>query len=131
MKLNKEVTCSWICHFNMVWYPFDTQTCSMEFYHKNPKLVMFLPDKLSYTGPRELPEYFVHTTQMCSAIIEGKPGVKVKIIFGRRIFSTVLTVFTPTIILVIISHMVNHFQENYLDMVISVNLTVLLVLATL
>ena len=131
MKMTKEYAISWICQFNMVWYPFDKQTCSMEFYHEEPELVILLPDKLKYTGPRDLSEYYIHDTQMCAGIINGIHGVKVKIIFERRILSTVLTVFTPTIILVIISHMANNFQHDYLDMVISVNLTVLLMLVTL
>lgn len=131
MRLTKECTINWICHFNMVWYPFDTQECSMEFYYKSPKLAILLPKQLNYNGPKELSEYYVHNTLMCSAIINGKPGVKVKIIFGRQIFSAILSVFTPTLILVVISHTANRFQENYFDMMISVNLTVLLVLATL
>ena len=115
----------------MLWYPFDTQTCSMEFYFKLNDMAILSPGNLTYIGPKELPEYFVYNTQICSAIIARKPGVRVKIIFGRHIFSIILTVFIPTLILIIISHMVNRFQENYLDMVISINLTVLLVLATL
>ena len=131
MQSIREYTCSWICHFNMLWYPFDTQLCSMEFYFESPDWAVLFPKELTYIGPRDLAEYNVHNTQICSAIINGIPGVKVEIILERRILSTFLTIFTPTLILVIISHVANNFQENYLDMVISVNLTVLLVLATL
>ena len=131
MSLKRAYTITWICKFNMIWYPFDTQTCSMEFFYLLNDLVIFLPGNLSYIGPKELPEYMVQSTKICSSTIRAKPGVRVKIIFGRNSFSIILTVFMPTLILVVISHKVNRFEENYLDMVISVNLTVLLVLATL
>ena len=130
LRQTKEFTCSWICHFDMFWYPFDTQTCSMEMYLTSD-LPSLEPYKLHYLGKKDLAEYYVHNFQMCLATINGKSGIKVNILLGRRIISNVLTVFIPTTILLIISHMANQFQESYIDMVISVNLTVLLVLATL
>ena len=45
--------------------------------------------------------------------------------------SSILTTFLPTIILVFITYLSNAFALNYLAVVIQVNLTVLLVLATL
>ena len=102
----------------------------MDFYLAVRKAIL-LPDNMSYIGQKDLPEYYIHNTRMCNSIIKGKPGVKVKIVLGRRIMSNVLTVFLPTIILIIISHLANHFQENNIDIVIGVDLTVLLVLATL
>ena len=114
----------------MFWYPFDTQICPIDFYLAVSSAFL-IPDNINYTGSRDLAEYYVHNTQMCSSIIRGKSGVKVNIVLGRRIISNVLTVFIPTIILIIISHLANHFQENNIDIVISVDLTVLLVLATL
>ena len=45
--------------------------------------------------------------------------------------SSILTTFFPTTILVIITYLANAFAMNYLAVVIQVNLTVLLVLATL
>ena len=51
--------------------------------------------------------------------------------FVGPLLNNILTVFIPTVILVIISHMARHLEENYVDMVIQVNLTVILVLATL
>ena len=130
MRSSREYIASWICKFEMFWYPFDTQVCTMEFYIAFD-LATLSPDKFSYNGPKNLAEFYVHNTEMCSGVIEDHPGIKVKIYLGRRLTSNVLTIFVPTIILVIISHMANEFQDNYIDVVISVNLTVLLVLATL
>ena len=49
----------------------------------------------------------------------------------RPIISNILTVFIPTTTLLAISFITRFFVEDYIDMVIQVNLTILLVLATL
>ena len=35
MMMKKQYYIEWICVFSMVWYPFDSQTCSMDFYPFN------------------------------------------------------------------------------------------------
>ena len=50
---------------------------------------------------------------------------------SRPLMSSILTTFIPTTILVVITYLVNAFALSYLAVVIQVNLTVLLVLATL
>ena len=49
----------------------------------------------------------------------------------RPLISSILTTFLPTTILVVTTYLFNAFALNYLAVVIQVNLTVLLVLATL
>ena len=52
-------------------------------------------------------------------------------IFTRRLLGTILTVYIPTLLLIIISHMTNYFKPFFFEAVVTVNLTVLLVLATM
>ena len=70
---------------------------------------------------------------MCRVKIQSsnRERVDIEISLGRPLIANILTVFIPTIILLVISHLANVFDQEYLDMVIMVNLTVLLVLATL
>ena len=68
---------------------------------------------------------------MCRALIGQKEGVEVSVSLGRPILSNVMTVFIPTAILLLISHITKIFDKHYVDMVMEVNLTVLLVLSTL
>ena len=68
---------------------------------------------------------------MCAAMVGDYQGAEVTMSLGRPLISNILTVFIPTIILLIISHITNVYEKQYIDMVIMVNLTVLLVLATL
>ena len=133
--LTKEFTILWICNFNMMWYPFDTQTCAMQFkiVNKFADLVDLSPQNLTYSGPSDLAQYIVKSYKMCRVKIQSsnRERVDIEISLGRPLIANILTVFIPTIILLVISHLANVFDQEYLDMVIMVNLTVLLVLATL
>ena len=134
--LRKEFVTVWMCEFNMKWYPFDTQECSMQYkiVNKFSDFAKLVPEKLSYAGPEDLTEYTVKGYTMCNVKFGRNTkfdGVEVRVTLGRPLISNILIVFIPCIILLIICHLVNVFEKNYLDMVIGVNLTALLVLGTL
>ena len=126
----KERRVAWLCDFQMEWYPFDIQSCTMQFRIQDDS-ISFVPKSVTYKGPNELPQHYVHVVKMCSATIEGSQGIIVEIILGRPLFSSFLTTTLPTVMLIIISQLATYFSGDYLEMVIQVNLTVLLVLATL
>ena len=86
---------------------------------------------LSYIGPEALTEYTVKGYMMCKANFKGFDGVEVRVTLGRPLMGNLLIVFIPCIILLVICHLANVFERDYLDMVIGVNLTALLVLGTL
>ena len=44
---------------------------------------------------------------------------------------TILTVYIPTVLLIVISHITNYFKDFFFEAVVTVNLTVMLVLATM
>ena len=62
---------------------------------------------------------------------DGLSGLELSFHLSRPLTSCLLTTFLPTTILVLITNLANAFSKNYLAVVIQVNLTVLLVLATL
>ena len=63
--------------------------------------------------------------------INGQNMLKIEVILGRRLFNILLTVFLPTILLNVISHGTNFFKNFFFEAAVTVNLTVMLVLATL
>ena len=69
--------------------------------------------------------------QICKSSIDQSSAIIVEITLGRPIINNLLNVFVPTILLVIISFIARFFAEDYIDMVVQVNLTILLVLATM
>ena len=131
MMEKEEITNIWICKYDMAMYPFDTQLCTMEFYTMEYSYIDLVPGNLSYEGPADLSQYFVYNYTMCSDKRGGQSGVKVIIILGRPLVGNILTVFIPTLIMILLGHLSKVYEENYIDMVVQVNLTCLLVLATL
>ena len=83
-------TVEWLCDFHMEWFPFDTQSCRMEFYQHEDD-VRLVPEDVKYSGG-ELPQHILRNITMCSTMIDGKQGVIVEIILGRPIFSSFVTV---------------------------------------
>ena len=60
-----------------------------------------------------------------------KEIVSVRIVLGRPLLNDIMTVYIPSVLMNIVGHISKHFQSTVIDVVISVNLTVLLVLATM
>ena len=126
----KQLTVDWLCELNLAWYPFDSQICTMKFY-LNEDSIFIKPSKLDYKGPKDLTQHTVENVVFCSYLINEKAGLLVEVELGRPMIGSILTVFLPTGMLLFISQMAKTYSETYLDMVIEVNLTVLLVLTTL
>ena len=75
--------------------------------------------------------YTLKKIQMCRSILLDKEAIVTEVTMVRLIMNNLLTVFVPTTLLVVISFTARAFAEDYLDMVIQVNLTILLVLSTM
>ena len=131
LLLTKHFTIEWICKYSMHWYPFDTQVCQMQFPLRDPKLIKLIPTSLEYNPAINLERYYLSSVQMCRTRIDGREAMVCEVTLGRPIISNMLNVFIPTITLLMISFIARFFVQEYIDMVWQVNLTILLVLATL
>ena len=54
--------------------------------------------------------------------------VEVKVVLGRRLTSTIMTIYMPTILLNIIGHSTNYYKPQYFDARAVVNLMVMLMI---
>ena len=63
--------------------------------------------------------------------MSNKDKNQVSVILGRGLLAISLTTYIPTLMLIIISHVTNFFKPSYFEAAVTVNLTTLLVLATL
>ena len=96
-----------ICDYQMQWYPFDIQICSMMI-----SLTEDLNDFITLQsnghenlGPVELTQYFIRATEMNVNIIGGEQqAVIFKVSLRRQLLCTILTVFLPTVLLNLIEH---------------------------
>ena len=114
----------------MKWYPFDNQICTMEIMDSEPSITL-IPSSVTYSGPLELTQHIVREITICQAHTRAGSAIVVKVSLGRPLFGTTLSVFMPTTVLLVLSQMVRVFGQDHLEMVIEVNLTLILVLATL
>jgi hypothetical protein len=115
----------------MDWYPFDYQTCTQEFQINNilKDFVKVTADQFNYNGSKKLKQYDVIWWRINKE--SNTENVVLKFKLSRGLISTVLTIFLPTVILMMISFTTTFFKEDYFDSIIGVNLTVMLVLVTM
>ena len=89
------------------------------------------PNKLDFNQAISLGRYTINSIEMCNAMVDDSEGFVVEISLGRPIVSNILTVLIPTITLMSVSFTLRVFVEEFVDMVVEVNLTIFLVLATM
>ena len=130
LSLRRELDIEWKCGYEYHWYPFDIQVCRMEFLSLVSHTVL-QPRQLWYNQNISLSCYALSKIRMCKSVITNMKAILVEVTLNRPIVNFLLTVFVPTILLVIISFAARFFVEDYIDMVIQVNLTILLVLGTM
>ena len=120
----------WKYEYGYQWYPFDTQVCRREIVSLRFRTEL-IPTNVQHNRNIYLNCYTLRRMQICKSSIDQSSAIIVEITLGRPIINNLLTVFVPTILLVIISFIARFFAEDYIDMVVQVNLTILLVLATM
>ena len=130
LSLKKEFNIGWKCDYEYHWYPFDTQMCRMEM-TSTVSHINIHPLNLEFDHNISLSRYTLSNIRMCKSVITNMNAIIVEVTLNRPIVNFVLTVFVPTILLVIISFTARFFVEDYIDMVIQVNLTIQLVLGTM
>ena len=130
LSLKREHSAKWKCDYAYHWYPFDTQVCNMEFAIAVSNTEVY-PRELQYNRNISLTCYTLRKIRMCKSVISSMKAIVIEVTLDRPIVNFLLTVFVPTILLVITSFTARFFVEDYIDMVIQVNLTILLVLGTM
>ena len=75
------------CDYNMQWYPFDQQTCSIQMIMDGvlDSYADLRPRDLLFSGPQELSQYYVKHFLMEKAVINSRPAVVVSVTLGRRL----------------------------------------------
>ena len=104
-----------LCDFQMQWYPFDTQTCYLEFMLEEEidSFIELIAGTQEYFGPKELTQYFVKRSGIESYETMGKKGIRISLTLGRRLLGVFLTVYFPTVLLNLIGHSTNYFKSFF------------------
>ena len=133
VEMSRAYNTEFLCTFDMGWYPFDSQTCTLDYVLDNTASVFvdLEMDNLDYTGPLELTQYFVRQSLLRTYTSGERKGVRVFVVLGRRLLSNILTTYLPTLLLNIMGHITVYFKPFFFEAIITVNLTVMLVLTTM
>ena len=116
-----------------------------DFYHSTTELV---PKNIAMSTNRELPQYFIQSWQLTymtqslySSFIKMtnymifseniSRGIRMEIVFKRRLTNELLTTYLPSLLLLGITFATTYFKQFYFEAALTVNLTVMLVLTTL
>ena len=117
IEMTKILETEFICTYNMALYPFDTQTCTLDFLLTgNLEDFCYLESgSFNYTGPNELTQYFIKQFYMRNNLINERNGVSIFIILGRRLLSNILTIYLPTVLLNLIGHLTTYFKPYFFE----------------
>ena len=119
-----------MCEFDYSWYPFDTQSCGQQRTISYTNVQLKAGALISYTGKSDIGKYYFRKLKYCEVDKYGRSGLFIDMIFSRPLTGSFMTIFLPTGMLLMISQMSTIFKNSFLDMVIEVNTTLLLVLTT-
>ena len=100
----------------------------MKLFSSLDDFVSMLPDKFEYQGPKDLTEYAIREMSMD---VKKDGTLRIVISIHRRILSLLLTTFLPTILLPLMGHVTNYFNDSFFDVKMAVNVTVMLMLTTI
>ncbi|XP_064091613.1 uncharacterized protein LOC135205179 [Macrobrachium nipponense] len=122
------------CAFDLNRYPFDTQSCSMEFESQftTSSYMELVPGHVHFSGRRQLVEYVVGEISMESTAQNSSfSGLQVQLIFIRQSGYHLVATYLPTSIMIVIAYLSFFFGVEDFNDRIMVSLTSLLVLSSL
>ena len=117
ITISRVYSIQFYCEYQMAWYPFDQQSCSVEMVMDGvlDNYADLIPGKLDFSGPKELTQYYIKSFVIKKKLVQGKEAVVVSITMGRRLLGTFLTIFFPTILLNVIGYSTNFFKEFFFE----------------
>ena len=135
-KLTFEMTYTkeFECEYQLMMYPFDTQTCTVDVIGKKleRQLIVLLPKEIQMNAKVTLTQYDVISWEMkYRNAFDYSQGVQMSFRLKRRVVNEIMTSFLPATIILIIVYCTNYFKLSHFNTALTINLTSLLVLTTL
>ena len=82
-------------------------------------------------GPKFVSQDFLSKSIRFIYVENINRGLKMEIVFKRRLTNELLTTYLPSLLLLFITYATTYFKSFYFEAALTVNLTVMLVLTTL
>ena len=86
---------------------------------------------IRYTGSQDLGKYYLKEMKYCENGHGDPSNLFMDFILNRSLTGNLITIFLPSGMLLLISQISTAFSSTFLELVIEVNTTVLLVLSTM
>ena len=117
ITISRVYSIQFYCEYQMAWYPFDQQTCTVEMLLDGvlDNYADLQSGGIKFSGPKELTQYFVKNFEIKNDKVKTKDSVIVSITLGRRLLGTFLTIFFPTILLNVIGYSTNYFKAFFFE----------------
>ena len=91
-----------------------------------------IPNIISMESETLLIQYLITNWTLANKDVDNVDfGIQMTIVLKRWILNAILTVYLPTILVLIIVYATNFFKDFFFEAIVTVNLTSLLVLSTL
>ncbi|ROT70079.1 putative leucine zipper transcription factor-like protein 1 isoform X2 [Penaeus vannamei] len=131
LLLRQELSITFQCQFDLRWFPFDNQKCSLSFRLNDveSKLVSMIASKTIYLGPEKLPEYKVRRVTLRK--LEESDGQELTVVFTNLFLYYLANSYLPSFLLVVISYSTFYFRLEDFNERIMVSITAMLVLVAL
>ena len=113
------------CQYDMSLYPFDTQKCSiiMEAPLSDQGFINLMAGDLNLLLKLDMMQYTIIKWELKK---EGSTKIVLTISMGRKILSQLLTVYLPSILIMIVVYSTNFLKKFFFEAIVSVNLTAML-----
>ena len=136
---NSSYSLTFHCSYDSTYYPFDSHACGIDIllYVADSTGIQFLPGSVE-AGSIMFQDFDISNWNMkvlgesSNGSSSGSKGVCVTFTLKRKISQSLMTVFMPNIILLVVAVITNYFLgKDLFEAVISINATVLMTVASL
>ncbi|XP_071540839.1 uncharacterized protein [Panulirus ornatus] len=135
LAISRKYSTTFVCDFNLVLYPFDEQHCDMylRMLSASKSYLMFddVTTSAAYYGSELLLEYQLQQPKLLYDNSQEFNEMRVRIPLTRRAGYAILNIYTPSLILLVISYVSLFFRPHIFEVRVMTTLTSLLVMATL
>ena len=122
------------CEYHLEFYPFDTQTCSIEMVLSSydMEMVQLTPHQLIMSNNKDLALFRITEWRLQFRNSDrADDGVRMKIVLKRKVMTVLLTTYLPSTLLLLITFATTFFKPFFFEAALSVNLTTMLVMTTI
>nr|XP_045624218.1 uncharacterized protein LOC123774134 [Procambarus clarkii] len=134
ISVSRKYSTVYACQFDLTLYPFDNQHCDIHLQIVSGQ-VSFLEvhsnSTVVYLGSNVLNEYKIGDVKVLLRKDYLAGEARVRVPMTRQFGNSILNIYIPSLILMIISYLTFYFRTSLFDVRVMVTLTALLVLATL